>query len=131
MLDTHALVWLTNGGPALGAAAREAADNGLADGTLTVSAISFWEIAMLERKGRVVVHQPLPAWRADLLAAGLVELPISGEVGIHAAQLEDLHPDPADRLIVATASLRRAELVTADERILAWRGPLRTRDARR
>jgi PIN domain nuclease of toxin-antitoxin system len=45
--------------------------------------------------------------------------------------LAGLHSDPADRIIVATALAHDATLITADERLLAWRGPLKTHDARR
>jgi PIN domain nuclease of toxin-antitoxin system len=47
-----------------------------------------------------------------------------------AAQLEHLHRDPADRFIVASAIALGAQLMTADTRILAWRGELSRLDAR-
>ncbi len=131
LLDTHAMVWLAEGLPDLGSEARAAADRALADDRLAVSAISFWEVAMLQGKNRLELSQPLEAWREELLALGLVEVPLTGDAGIAAATLPDFHSDPADRLIVATASLLRAELVTADDRILGWIGPLRRRNARR
>lgn len=130
VLDTHALVWLAEGLADLGHEARAAADRALAEGALAVSAISFWEVAMLVEKGRLRAVQPLPAWRRELLDSGLTEIPVSGEVGITAVALPDLHPDPADRIIVATASLHRATLVTADRRLLDWSGALHRIDAR-
>ena len=54
---------------------------------------------------------------------GLIEIPVDGEIGIRANALQDFHPDPADRIIVATA-LNGRRLVTADERILDWSGDL-------
>jgi PIN domain nuclease of toxin-antitoxin system len=57
-------------------------------------------------------------------------LPLTGEVGIAAAALIDIYPDPADHFITATALLHGATLVTADDRILAWSGTLRRHDAR-
>ncbi len=86
---------------------------------------------MLVAKGRIVMDLLLPAWRQDLLDLGLIEIPVDGEVGIAAVQLEDLHNDPADRIIIATALLQRAVLVTADQRILEWPGRLDRLDARR
>jgi len=131
VLDTHVLVWLTEGRAELGRRARRQADAALAAGKLAASAITFWEIAMLHEKGRLRLRQPLAAWRSELLDAGLLELAITGDIGIEAAGLPGLHPDPADRLIIATASIKRATLLTADERILSWSGPLYTQDARR
>jgi PIN domain nuclease of toxin-antitoxin system len=131
LLDTHTLVWLAEGHADLGRAARAAADEALEEGALAVSAISFWEIAMLHVKGRIRLVQPLEAWRKEVLELGVSEIPVTGDIGIAAATLDGFYADPADRIIVATASLRRATLLTADERILAWKGPLRSRDARR
>jgi PIN domain nuclease of toxin-antitoxin system len=111
--------------------ARQSIDAAQKDNGLAVSAISFWEIAMLVAKGRIVMDIPLSAWRQDLLNLGLVEIPVDGEVGIAAVQFEDLHNDPADRIIIATALLQRAVLVTADHRILEWPGKLDRLDARR
>jgi len=130
LLDTHVLVWLTQGSSEMGAAARETANQALAGDQLAVSGISFWEIAMLHRKQRLRIMQPLGAFRRDVLNLGVVELPVTGEIGIEAVMLDDLHSDPADRIIVATASLTRSTLVTADQRILEWRGPLHSIDAR-
>ena len=53
LLDTHALIWLDQNEPTLGPVARQRADTALKDHCLTVSAISFWEIAMLVAKGRL------------------------------------------------------------------------------
>ncbi|MCU0306124.1 MAG: type II toxin-antitoxin system VapC family toxin [Thermoanaerobaculales bacterium] len=130
LLDTHVLVWLTEGRPELGPEARAAIDGALVDDAVLVSAISFWEIAMLARKGRLALIQPPSAYRRDVLALGIGELPVTGEIGIEAVRLELDHPDPADRLIIATAALARQVLVTADHRVLDWDGPLRRLDAR-
>ena len=130
LLDTHVLVWLTQGSSEIGMAAREAANEALAREQLAISGITFWEIAMLHRKQRLRVMQPLGAFRRDVLDMGVVEIPVNGEIGIEAATLMEMHSDPADRIIVATASLTRSTLVTADQRILEWRGPLRSIDAR-
>lgn len=48
LLDTHALIWLDQDDPSLGAEARKRADLALQQGRLAVSAISFWETAMLD-----------------------------------------------------------------------------------
>ena len=129
LLDTHALVWLTEGSRRLGAEAQRLADAALADEQLAVSAITFWEIAMLQSKGRIELRRAPESWRAELLDLGLHEIPVDGGIGIAAAALPVFHQDPADRIIVATASLAGATLLTADQRILAWSGTLRTHDA--
>ncbi len=85
---------------------------------------------MLHGKGRIDLGHDMRAWRTRLLADGLVEIPVDGDIAIRANGLAGLHADPADRLIVATA-LGGHTLVTADERILSWSGRLDRLDARR
>ena len=80
-------------------------------------------------KGRIQLPTDLGSWRNDLLRYGLVEIPVSAAIAMRAGLLPDMHGDPCDRLIVATA-LEGHELITADERILAWPGPLSRLDAR-
>lgn len=92
--------------------------------------MSFWEVAMLVTKSRITIELPVATWRQDLLTLGLIEIPVSGEVGIAAVHLEHLHGDPADRLIVATALLQKATLITADRKLLEWPGQLERVDAR-
>ena len=129
LVDTHVLVWAVENNPRLGVQARLEVDAALASDTLTISAISFSEIAMLVYKGRLEVDEALDPWRQKLLDAGLVEIPVSGGIGIRAIDLHGLHSDPADRIIVATARELGATLLTADRRLLDWHGSLRRLDA--
>ena len=131
VLDTHTLIWLDAGLEKLGTQARELLDAALQNDSLAVSAISFWEVGMLDHKGRIQMNVDLFQWRSDLLAGGLRECPVTGNIGIQAANLKDFHGDPADRLIVATAIHENAILATADEAITAWDGPVRCLDPRR
>ena len=87
-------------------------------------------MAWLLRAGRITLPMATLDWRASLLAAGMREVPLDGEIAIAAVELPDFHKDPADRLIVATALDEDARLVTSDTRILAWPGPLARLDAR-
>lgn len=130
LLDTHALVWLDAGNARLGEMARQQIDTALQAGMLAVSAISFWEVAMLIAKDRLALAIDSTRWRADLLTAGLREIAVDGSIGIHAAQLANFHGDPADRLIVATAQAADATLITADRKILSWGADLPRHDAR-
>ena len=122
VLDTHTLVWLDTGNKLLGKGSLKSIDQALADNALTVSAISFWEVAMLARKGRLTLDLPIEIWRKQLIEKGLIELPMDGNIGIKAAELQEFHGDPADRIIVATALSTGSLLITADKKILAWGG---------
>ena len=131
ILDTHALVWLDEGSDRLGEKSLSRIDQSLQSGELYVSAISFWEVAMLVKKGRLTIKMDVGLWRRNLLGNGLQEIALSGDVALYAALLEDFHGDPADRMIVATARHLNAMLCTADEKILAWKQELPCLDARR
>ena len=131
ILDTHALIWLDCDDPALGAHCRTLIETSWRKGGVAVSAISWWECAMLAQRGRIQLPVPIERWRSDWLEAGVVEVPIDGRVALASAELEGLHRDPADRFIVATAKSREATLVTADERLLGWPGTVARHDARR
>lgn len=130
LLDTHVLLWLDQDSDRLGDTTRELITSELMDGVVAVSAITFWEVAMLVAKGRISTALDLVRWREDLLGAGLLERPVDGATAILATQLDGLHGDPADRMIIAAALRNDAALITADERILAWQGALERHDAR-
>ena len=123
VLDTQVLVWMMVDHQRLGTRSRLMIDEAWADDNVAVSAISFWEIAMLLEKRRLELDRDVSDWRSSLLREGLIELPVDGDVGIRAGEMNTLHGDPADRIIVATA-LGGHRLLTSDGKILGWSGPL-------
>jgi PIN domain nuclease of toxin-antitoxin system len=130
LLDAHVLVWLDEASPRLGTTTIEQIDSAFQSGQVTISAISFWEVSMLVRKGRIRLDMDLAIWRSDFLEQGLIEIPVTGEIGIRAAGFENFHGDPADRLIAATALQCSATLLTADERLLSSQLAISRLDAR-
>ena len=128
LIDTHVLLWQERGDGRLGTHAGALLEDALQARDAAVSAISFWEVGMRVRKGHLDLRLDLAAWRRDLLNEGLIELPIDGAIAARASLLPDLHGDPADRLIVATA-LEGHRLMTADRLILGWPGSMRRVDA--
>ncbi|THF62143.1 type II toxin-antitoxin system VapC family toxin [Pseudothauera rhizosphaerae] len=124
ILDTHTLLWMDRNDPSLGAEARRRIEADWRAGEVAVSAISFWEVAMLAQRGRIALPVPVERWRSDWLQAGLTEIPVDGRIALLATQLEGFHRDPADRFIAATAICRNAPLMTADRLILDWPGEL-------
>lgn len=75
---------------------------------------------MLVDKGRLHLNvEPLEWMLAELDYPGVELLPMTPEIAVRAYRLpEDFHPDPADRLIVATAMENGCALATSDRRIL-------------
>lgn len=129
ILDTHALIWLDQASTRLGKRAHRQIDKAFQDDKLAVSAISFWEVAMLAVKGRISLSQPVSRWMDSLLENGLREIAVSGALSVIAVELQNFHGDPADRIIVATAIDTSACLVTADKKILSWSKKLKCLDA--
>jgi PIN domain nuclease of toxin-antitoxin system len=131
VLDTHVLLWAVSDDRKLGRKTRTMIDRRWANGELAVPAIAFWEVGLLEARGRLSLSTPVREWRNAVLAAGAMELPLDGNVAVRALDLAGLHDDPADRFIVATALAHEATLVTADERLLNWQHSLERQDARK
>lgn len=128
LLDTEVLLWSRFGDARLGRRAHQQIERAAREGDIAVSAVSFWEVAMLHEKGRLTLLRDVASWRQALLDEGLIEIPIDGDIGFRAATLPDFHADLADSLIVATA-LEGHRLVTADRRILDWPGHVSRLDA--
>ena len=130
VLDTHTLVGLVEGESRLGRKSRELAQAALQSDVLAVSAICFWEIAMLVKSGRLGLAMPTSEWHRGSLNLGILEAPVTGQIGILAEESAGLPGDSADRIITATAIVLNATLLTADQRILNWPVNLTRFDAR-
>ncbi|MYB48232.1 MAG: type II toxin-antitoxin system VapC family toxin [Dehalococcoidia bacterium] len=128
LLDTHVVLWQELDDRRLGPQTRRIIEDALQESMVAVSAITFWEVGMRVQKGQLDLGLDLHAWRRNLLEEGLVELVVDGDIAVTAGLLSNMHGDPADRIIVATA-LNGHQLVTADRRILDWPGNLSRLDA--
>ena len=111
VLDTHAAVWWAGEPRRLGRNARARLAN---EDRLGIPAIVFWEVALLVRKGRLDLGMPVSAWTQAIQTVPRVEaLPLTAEIAVQADEL-DMHADPADRFIVATALQHGVPLVSKD-----------------
>ena len=123
LLDTHVWVWIMDGREGeLSRPALDAVRDAGARGGLLVSVISAWEVAMLEAKGRLRFGMEAGEWvRRALAAPGVRMAELTAEVAVDSASLPgEIHGDPADRMLVATARRQGATLVTRDARILDY-----------
>lgn len=125
LLDTHTLLWHDQNDRRLRPGARRAIERAYRTGDVRVSVVTFLEVGMLFREGKLDFISDVEAWRESLFEADLVELPVTGWIATQAGLLPDLHGDLMDRIIIATALHGNHELATADQKILEWRGPLR------
>lgn len=122
LLDTHVFVWLLSGNERLGKRSRKAIQAAAEAGMLHLSAISPWEIAVLVSKGRLLLEQDVGEWIQTALALpGICLAQLSPEISVASTRLPgEMHADPADRIIVATARHLGATLVTADGLLLTY-----------
>jgi PIN domain nuclease of toxin-antitoxin system len=129
VLDTHVLLWWLSAPANLPARARKVLGAAIAKGPVTLSAISIFEIATGVRRGRIALRQPLEDWFEDLQRLPEIRIePVSAAIAAHAAGFdENVHGDPADRIILATSRVLRLPLATADDKLrsskltaLAW-----------
>jgi PIN domain nuclease of toxin-antitoxin system len=121
LLDTHVLIWWCSGGGHPSPRQKELLEAVSAEAPLYVSEISLWEIATLFELGRIRLHVPLRDWLEKATAPPLVRrFGITPAVAAAVAGLpETFHRDPADRILVATAQVLGAHLMTQDQRIIS------------
>jgi len=115
LLDTHIALWLDSGDDRLRAATRSLIDGcWQAGGTLCLSAITMWEIALLVDTGRIELDLPIEEWAKRFLERpGLKSVPLGHRAALRSYQLYHLpHRDPADRLLITTAIELACPLVT-------------------
>ena len=120
LLDTHIALWLDSGDERLRTSTRALIDTCWRDGgTIFMSAITVWEIALLVDTERIDLDLPVEAWIDRFLERpGIAAVPLSHLAASRSYQLHHLeHRDPADRLLIATAIELACPLVTYDERI--------------
>lgn len=114
LLDTHIWIWLLQSPEHLGSQAHQELANKTNE--LWVSPVSTWEALMLHRKKRVELSPDFLTWLRQS-APGFHQAPFTHEIVLAAEQL-NLHADPADRFLAATAEVLGLTLVTADRRLL-------------
>ena len=121
VLDTHIWVWWVHGDSSLSASTRALLDSSEQAG-LAVSAISCWEVAKLVERGRLTLPCPVFDWLQQALAyPGVRLIDLSPRICAESTQLPgDFHRDPADQIIIATARVLDAPLVTVDCKILEY-----------
>jgi PIN domain nuclease of toxin-antitoxin system len=123
LLDTHLLLWAAGDPDRLPAEAR--ALIGDEDNELLFSAASLWEVAIKSGLGREDLVVDARLLRRGLIDNGYDELPVASEHAVAIDGLPSIHRDPFDRLLVAQATVEGITLLTNDEVVGRYPGPIR------
>ncbi len=122
LLDTHAWIWFTSKPEVLSKKARKAVDAAVKEKNVLVSSISAWEVALLVKKRKLKLSMDVLDWIAKSENLPFIQfIPVSNSIAVKSVNLPlPLHPDPADRIIIATALSTGAPLVTKDKKLLDY-----------
>jgi PIN domain nuclease of toxin-antitoxin system len=123
LLDTHILLWAATEPERLSAATRSSFED--PNNELAFSAISIWEIAIKTGRDRRDFRIDAGYFRRRLLENGYMELPVTGAHAAATAGLPAIHWDPFDRMLIAQATAEGLTLVTSDQTVAKYPGPIR------
>lgn len=123
LLDTHLLVWAMGSPERLPQGLVSMLEDPL--NTPLFSVASLWELVIKQSLGRPDFNVQPAMLRRALLDGGWQELPIRADHAFALAHLPPLHRDPFDRLLLAQASAEGALLITADQQLGPYPGPVR------
>jgi PIN domain nuclease of toxin-antitoxin system len=120
LLDTHVLVWSQEKPEALGAKTRKLLTD--PSNSLFISSISALEIGRLLHLDRLLLNKGLLDWLKEAqVNLQSTEITLNHSIACESYSLPgSFHKDPADRILVATARLEQAKLLTADHLILGY-----------
>ncbi|WP_337183802.1 type II toxin-antitoxin system VapC family toxin [Shinella sp.] len=123
LVDTHLLLWAAAMPERLSGAATALMTD--PQNALHFSVASLWEVVIKSGLGREDFRADATRLRRGLVDNGYIELPIAAGHAIAVADLPPLHRDPFDRILVAQARYEGLLLLTADEQVAAYGGPVR------
>ncbi|MBF0276110.1 MAG: type II toxin-antitoxin system VapC family toxin [Nitrospinae bacterium] len=119
LFDTHALIFWNNN-EVVTEEFINFFDRHALQGNLYISSISFWEIALLVKKGKIKMEN-VELWKSEILTNTNIRLiePTVSEM-INSTLLTDHHKDPFDRLLISQANNNGLFLVTKDKEICTY-----------
>ena len=122
LLDTCAAIWMAQQAkmsPESVAAIDEAADLGV---PLWLSLVTAWELGLLAKSGRAAMAAaPAAIFQTFLRLPGVQPQQLTADILIDSSLLPgEVHGDPADRIIIATARALDLTVVTRDRHILDY-----------
>jgi PIN domain nuclease of toxin-antitoxin system len=123
LLDTHVLLWAAGMPERLPGDVRALLED--RDAKPFFSAASLWEVAIKSGLGRADFQVDPRVLRRGLLENGYAELAVTGAHAVAVDLLPPIHKDPFDRILVAQARVEGLTLLTADQTVARYPGPIR------
>jgi PIN domain nuclease of toxin-antitoxin system len=122
VLDTHIWIWFISEPEILSKRAKKAVFAAAKEKSVLISSISAWEVALLVKKKRLTLSLDVTDWIAKSEGLPFIQfIEISNSIAVKSVNLpQPLHPDPADRIIIATALSTGVPLVTKDKKLLDY-----------
>jgi PIN domain nuclease of toxin-antitoxin system len=126
LLDTHTLYWLVTAVDILSEEALIAVAGNQDTGTLYVSPITVWELAIASRKPahknppNLNAKSPSKWFSESVAATGAKTIPIKQRIAYEAAAVvvHTGHRDPGDCYLIATARVKNIPIITRDRVML-------------
>jgi PIN domain nuclease of toxin-antitoxin system len=120
LLDTCSLLWLVASSTELSKIAIKEIQNSA--GTIYISAISALEIAIKHKRKKLTLPQAPELWFSHAIELhGISELPVTASICTKSADLADIHNDPFDRLIIATALEYNLTILSPDHNFARYK----------
>ena len=110
LLDTNAALFALHAPERLSRAAHKS----IASGPNVLSVVSYWEVVLKSRKGKLDVGDPAQWWAEALDSLAATPLILRPEHVSGVLSLPPHHKDPFDRMLIAQAEAEGLTLVTSD-----------------
>ncbi|MEN3150520.1 type II toxin-antitoxin system VapC family toxin [Neorhizobium sp. IRAMC:178] len=123
LLDSHLLVWLVGASDRLPLAAREIIEN--PDHDIFFSSASIWELSIKYSSGKIGLELPPRMLYQVLIESNFNELAVTASHALEIDSLPQIHKDPFDRILIAQSMSEGMLLLTSDEAIAKYGGPIR------
>jgi PIN domain nuclease of toxin-antitoxin system len=122
LLDTHVLVWFVSNPELLSKYVLKTIESSMNSGSVFISSMSIWEIALLVKHQRIVLEMALDTWIGKVEDLPFISfVPVDNKIAYRSVHLQEpFHKDPADRIIVATALEIGAAVISKDEKIRSY-----------
>jgi PIN domain nuclease of toxin-antitoxin system len=122
LLDTHVWIWANSDVARLSAKIKKLLSQPDDNVEFFLSVFSIWEFYKLVEKGRITVTKRPDLWVKKALSENPVMLiPLNSKICYESTVLpQPFHQDPADQLIVASAKIMNATIITKDDKIIGY-----------